>query len=373
MDSQTDKPIIMVVDDTIQDLQLLEEILTKHNFQVLSFPRGILALRALSSSLPDVILLDIRMSEMDGFEVCRQLKADKKLRDIPVIFISVLDDIDSKVKAFTEGGVDYITKPFQEQEIISRLNTHITLRRKLIEIEKQRQQLQQNYEQLQELEQQRDKLVHMIVHDMRSPIATILMALDLLENYADLKDEKVLKIYNSAKKSIKNLKNLVDQMLDINRLESGQMPLNKTKCDLRLLVDDVVKSIIVETQKRNIQILPGEPAWVICDVELIKRVITNLVNNAVKFTPENGEIKISIDKDNGNVRLSVSDTGKGIPQEYHKKIFSKFAQVDPEHKKLGFGLGLAFCKLAVEANGGEIGFESASGIGSTFWFKLPAQ
>jgi len=180
MNNENKTATIMVIDDTPANLKLLEEMLRGRGYRVMQFPRGAMALKAAAKNPPDLILLDIMMPEMDGFEVCRRLKAEERLKEIPVLFISSLDDTDSKLKAFSEGGVDYVTKPFQETEVLAWVKTHLELRRKSLQIETQKRQLQKNYDHLRELEELRDNLVHMIVHDMRSPLTGLLGNTQLL-------------------------------------------------------------------------------------------------------------------------------------------------------------------------------------------------
>ncbi len=170
----THPPNIMVVDDTPANLKLLEDMLKARGYQVCSYPCGRLALAAAASQSPDLILLDVNMPEMNGYEVCKHLKADAKLKDIPVLFISALSETSDKVKAFSCGGVDYVTKPFRFEEVYARVETHLELRR-------QKRELQENYARLRELEDLKENLVLMIIHDLRSPAALISGYLDLIK------------------------------------------------------------------------------------------------------------------------------------------------------------------------------------------------
>ena len=170
--SREDVPNVIVVDDTPANLQLLTGMLKERGYKVRPVPSGKLALQAAKNDPPDLILLDIMMPEMDGYEVCERLKADEKLREIPVIFISALNETMDKVRAFGVGGVDYVTKPFQFEEVDARVRTHL-------ELQRQRRKLKENYEQLRRLEELRDNLVHMIVHDLRNPLTGISGFLDL--------------------------------------------------------------------------------------------------------------------------------------------------------------------------------------------------
>ncbi|MGA2222206.1 MAG: hybrid sensor histidine kinase/response regulator [Verrucomicrobiia bacterium] len=369
-------PDILIVDDTPANLQLLTEMLKKHGYRVRPVPSGKLAIQAVQNEKPDLILLDINMPEMNGYEVCEHFKADEALKEIPVLFISALDETIDKIKAFAAGGVDYVTKPFQFEEVEARVQTHLKLRRLQIELESRNRQLQENYDQLRKLEDLRDNLTHMIVHDMRSPLMGITGYLEMLEMDAGKKlNSDELAILRDARSSGLVLVGMVNSLLDISRLEQGKMPLNVTESDVDVLIQNALNSLGSLTKQVSLLYQKQSlPVMVNCDANLVTRVIANLVGNAIKFTPEGGKVAVSVEKNGDGAKLCVADTGSGIPREYHEKIFEKFGQVEAQQqgKMYSTGLGLTFCKLAVEAHGGEIGVESEVDKGSTFWFTLPA-
>lgn len=375
MEKESSQSRVMIVDDTPANLGLLEDILRIQNYDVASFPSGALALRAAAQYPPDLILLDIMMPEMDGFEVCRRLKADAALREIPVIFISALDDTENKVKAFIEGGLDYVTKPFQAEEVLARVRTHLFLRHQQLEICVQKQKLMQSLEQLQELEKQRDMLVHMMVHDMRSPLTGIILAAEILEtNIRESAEKENLEGIDNILSSSQQLREMITTLLDISRMESNEMPLCLELCDLHEVIARSVSSLGTIVRKANLIYEPsGKPVAAFCDREITQRVIENLIANAAKYAGQGGSIRLELAEFEDEVRISVHDSGPGIPVEYHKMIFDKFGQVPVNQKgnKHSTGLGLAFCKIAVEAQGGRVGVESEVGKGSTFWLTLP--
>lgn len=359
-----ESPNILVVDDTPANLHLLSGMLKDRGCKVRPVSSGQEALQAAQRIPPDLILLDINMPEMNGYEVCRHLKADPKLRDIPVLFISALSDTADKVRAFGAGGVDYVIKPFQFAEVDARVQTHLELRR-------QKRALQESYERLKELERLRDSLTHMIVHDMRSPLTTILTSLELLKAVMPAQPPELARVFQAARGSTAMLTEMVTQLLDISRLEAGRMPLHKTQCDLAKTAQEVIHSLAASAAGRHLRLSAPDPVIALCDADILRRIISNLVGNALKFSPKEGEIDISIAREQAAVRVAVKDNGSGVPPEYHQKIFEKFGQAESKEKKLGTGLGLTFCKLAVEAHGGRIGLDSQVGQGSTFWFTLP--
>ncbi len=359
---------ILVVDDTPANLKLLAGMLKEHGYKARPVPSGKLALQAAEAVPPDLILLDIEMPEMDGYEVCAKLKAHQTLRGVPVLFISALTETLDKVKAFEAGGVDYVTKPFQFDEVLARVETHLTLRRLQLD-------LQRRYEELRQLEELRDNLTHMIVHDLRSPLTGIKGYLDLLKLTATGLSEEERGYIDQALGGVSRLVEMISSLLDVNRLESGEMPLDKREADLAALADEAIASLGgLTVDRRLVREYPDAPVRTTCDRALTRRVVANLLGNALKFTPSSGSVGVTVLKRNGAPRIEVRDTGPGIPREFFTKIFDKFGQVEArkQRKELSTGLGLTFCKLAVEAHGGTIGVESEVGKGSTFWFELPA-
>ncbi len=374
--AQQPKPSLLVVDDTPANLRLLTGMLKDRGYRVRPVPGGKLVLQALQKEKPDLILLDINMPEINGYEVCEQLKADESLKDIPVIFISALDEVMDKIKAFAAGGADYVTKPFQFEEVGARIHTHLTLHRLQLERDAQNVRLQESYDQLKALEDMRDNLTHMIIHDLRSPLMGLTGCLKMLEtDVGEQLNSGEQELLREAKNCGLVLENMVNTLLDVSRLEEGKMPLNRTESDL----DDVIQKALESLGSLTKPVLlshqkASRPALVRCDAHLVARIVANLVGNAIKFTPEGGRIAVSVEQDGAGAKLKVTDTGNGIPPEYHQKIFEKFGQVEArqQRKMYSTGLGLTFCRLAVEAHGGTIGVESDVGKGSTFWFTLPA-
>jgi len=360
---------ILIVDDTPANLRVLSGMLKDEGYKVRPVPSGTLALRAAKSDPPDLILLDIMMPEMDGYETCQKLKESEQLREIPVIFISALNEVDDKVKAFQNGGVDYITKPFQFEEVHARVDTHLR-------IQQQKQELRQRYKELQQLEAMRENLTDMIVHDMRNPLSGISGFLELLQmteesNLSDKGKEFVHKARNSSEFLI----DMTSSLLDLSKLESGEMNLDKRECELQVLIREAYNHVESLTEEKRVELdLPDSPHLLSCDAELIKRVIQNLIGNALKFTSSDGSVSVSILNGDGETKVAITDSGPGIPEDYREKIFEKFGQVEArqEGKKYSTGIGLSFCKLAVESHGGEIDVDSEVGRGSTFWFTIPS-
>lgn len=363
---------ILVVDDTPANLQLLTVMLKERGYKVRPVLSGKLALLAASRQPPDLILLDINMPEMDGYEVCMKLKANPRLADIPVIFISANSETMDKVMAFSVGGVDYVTKPFQFDEVEARVKTHLHI-----------QQLQANLlrsnKKLRELEQLKIDLTNLLVHDMRTPLTAILSGLATMDGLGEL-NELQQEILDMGLRGGSTLLGMINDMLDISKMEDGSFQL-----DMEILSpEELVRTALIQVQalakskhlELQTEISPELP--LICaDREKMERTLTNLLGNAFKFTSEGGKVTVGahLNEPDKTILFAIRDTGEGIPPESFEKIFEKFGQVAA--RKAGHsqstGLGLTLCKMVVEKHGGRIWVESQLGEGSVFLFTLPIE
>jgi signal transduction histidine kinase len=361
---------ILIVDDNPVNLQVLTSMLKQSGWRPRPVTSGQLGLQAARNEPPDLVLLDINMPEMNGYEVCEQLKADTRLASIPVIFVSALGETMDKVRGFAVGGVDYITKPFQLDEVKARVTTHLELRR-------QRRELQASYDKLREGERLRDSLVHMIVHDLRSPLTAISAYLQLFGQEAKEKlGAETQEDIASAMHATRNMVRMINEILDVSKMEAQMMKLDLRECDLVQVVEQSLDDLKSLVGARHLAFeRPAAPARVLADQEIVSRIVQNFLANALRFAPADGEIRVGIVAEAEHVRIFVADTGPGIPPDFRESIFDKFVQVGgsalPTNRSTG--LGLAFCKMAVEAHGGRIGVDSEMGKGSNFWFTLPRQ
>lgn len=360
-------PSVMVVDDTVENLRLLSDMLGAHGFEVRPVTSGSQALRAAERNPPDLVLLDVNMPEMDGYEVCTRLKQLEGARDVPVIFLTALGETSDKLRAFEVGGVDYVTKPFQVEEVLARVRSQVSLRQA-------RAELSRNYQRLQALESLRDDLVHMVVHDMRSPMSVLLSHLGfVLEDATGLGEEATTDL-ERAIKAARSINRMASDLLDLSRLQDGKMPLDKQSCDLTQVAAEVATALGVIDHTRNLELTTGEVVRAQCDHMLMQRVVENLVQNAIKHTPAGTTIRVGVVQVENRVRVWVEDEGPGVPLSARERIFEKYGTLQSRKSKEfhSVGLGLAFCKLAVEAHGGTIGVDSVQVKGSVFWFELPA-
>jgi signal transduction histidine kinase len=278
-----------------------------------------------------------------------------------------MQEVADEMRGFAAGAVDYVTKPISAPIVQIRVANHLRLQR-------QNHQVQESYDQLQKLEELRDNLVHMIVHDMRTPLTAVLGFLQLIEMKGGESLPRALREYlKKASASVENLVEMVSSVLDVSKMEVGEMQLAMADCDLMSIAKDALTK--VESLKKSRELTlngPEEPVIVVADAAIILRVLQNLLGNALKFTPDGSRIHIDIRNEEGKMHVSVHDTGPGIPQEDQEKVFDKFwnAEVRKHGNKYSTGLGLTFCKMAVEAHGGRIGIDSEVGRGSTFWFEI---
>lgn len=367
MTDMVEQETLLIVDDTPENIDVLVgELSPDYRTTVaLNGPKALSICRG--KFPPDLVLLDIMMPGMDGYEVCRQLKADPRTRDIPVIFVTAKAMEEDEALGLELGAVDYITKPINTTITKARVQTHLALRRQQVRIES-------SLAQLQELETLRDNLMHMIVHDMRSPLGAIMIGLKLLDDLVG-EDDACCEPLDLASTSAHKLNSMMTSLLDISRLESGQMPLSRADHDLMELAEQAVKECGPEATKSHVKLtVGGDHVVASVDSELIGRVLTNLINNAIKFSPTDGTIDVRVTRLDQAVRLEVVDQGLGIPHDSLNRVFDKFCQVQMQQKVKthSSGLGLTFCKLAVEAHDGQIAVESELGHGCKFHFILPA-
>jgi len=375
------KANILVVDDTRDNLRLLSNILTGQGYQVRPVPNGSKALSAAKARLPDLILLDIMMPDLDGYAVCEQLKADERTRDIPVIFISALNETFDKVKAFDLGGVDYIAKPFQAEEVLARVKTHLSLRSMQQQLHAQNDQLQQEIvererveEALREANATKDTFFSIIAHDLRSPFTALIGYAELaLQSFDESSKEKMKEYITQIQSSAESVYALLENLLTWSRIQRDVMEYRPENIPLHQMVNHLVYLFISNAQQKQItfrNFVPIEIS-VYADANMIQTVIRNLISNAIKFTDVGGSINISARQDNQYVEVSVSDSGMGIPEVDLPKLFRiDMKSMTGTAGERGTGIGLPLCKDLVEKNGGSLWVESEPGKGTTFRFTL---
>lgn len=366
--SPADKSKVLIVDDNPTNLSILEEIL-EENYLISIAQSGAQALSITEKFLPDLILLDVNMPEMDGFETCRKLKSQNDTRNIPVIFITARVEPEDVVQGFKEGGVDYITKPFNHSEVIERVQTHLKVQQLI-------RQLESKNVQLKELNEIKNSFLGMASHDMRNYLSAIKGYSQILrEDKKELPEETKDQFLDFINKSSENMLKMVNDLLDVSVIESGKLQLDLQPESFKELINHHIMINQFFADKKKIQFqsdLQDIPKCLI-DANKIGQVIDNLISNAIKFSESGTTIFISLKEEEGKLVFSVKDEGPGISDEDQAKLFQHFQKLSarPTAGEASSGLGLAISKKMIQAHEGFLSVDSQLGSGATFWFEIP--
>jgi CheY-like chemotaxis protein len=397
--TEENKGNILIVDDTPENLQLLSATLLDRAYKVRGVINGKMAIRAARAGSPDLILLDIKMPEMDGYEVCMQLKADPKTSEIPVIFISALDEVLDKVTAFQVGGVDFITKPFHVAEVLARIEHQLTIQRLKKKLLDRNTELQQEIIERKKAEEAaaaaslaKSQFVANMSHELRTPLNAILGFTEVMSRDSFLGDENLenLRIIN---RSGQHLLELINDVLDLSKIEAGIIALDERSFDLYQLLDTLEEMFQIKAETKNLQlkffVQPNVPQYIKTDEKKLRVCLINLLGNAIKFTLDCGciclrvsleskqplaESEISPNSTSGEpflILFEVEDTGVGIAAAEIDTLFDAFVQTEAGRNAAdGTGLGLTITKKYVQIMGGDIGFKSILGEGTTVKFNI---
>lgn len=367
-------PSILVVDDEPDNFDVIETILCQQNYQLHYAASGQEAIDSLKYHQPDLILLDLMMPGIDGIQVCRQIKSMPKLPVIPIIMVTALESKADLARCLNAGADDFISKPVNALELRARVNSMLRIK--------------QQYEDLQTLLNLREDLVQMLIHDLRNPITGILLNVEILKNPDFPKEKHIYKleqIYSSAK----ILENLVNDLLQITLIESGKLRLNCTLVEISHLIESAIQKFEAIANHKNLSLIKqlpeSPPIQILVDVPMFQRTIDNILANAIKFSPRNSAIILKVESTNfvplpsdassdtpsGNVKIQVIDSGPGVPDELQQAIFEKYEIGTLMPKVSQIGLGLAFCKMVVEAHKGEITVRKNHPKGAIFEINLP--
>lgn len=384
-ESNARKPTVLIVDDTPANVAMMAESLGNRGLSVMVAQDGEEGVERARFALPDLILLDVMMPGMGGFEACRRLKAMDETRDIPVIFMTALSDIGDKMTAYSVGGVDYVTKPFHTEEVLARVNAHLSLRAMQRALEEQNRQLQQEIAVRSETEKalalrtdelsrsnaELEQLAYVASHDLQEPLRMITSYLQLLEQrYKNRIDADATEFIDFAVDGAKRMQRLIDDMLTYSRLGSRAKPFQPVQC--AQVVKDAMRSVQMAIEESGAVIEVGSLPIVDGDAAQLCQLFQNLIANAIKFRRDTApHIRIGAEEKDGAWRFSVRDDGIGIAPEYFDRIFVMFQRLHGRREYPGTGIGLALCKRIVEHHGGRIWVESVPGEGSDFRFTLP--
>jgi len=387
------KPLILVIDDSPVNLMLLHNILEKHHFDVVLADSGQQGLTLAKKTPPDIILLDVVMAGWDGYETCRRIKQDAALAKIPILFLSALGDTENKVRALQAGGVDYVSKPFQKEELLARVQTHVELAhlRQNLEREVANQTekiqllfeaLQLSYDKAEQASILKTEFLRNISHEFLTPMNIVLGMTEMLIEDTELTEEQQ-HYAESVMVASKQLMDILTNMLNFAQQFKGELKQVISEFQVHEVVDNVLKRLSANAQNKDLQIstdiAPSLYTHLRGNQENIHKVLNKLVDNAIKFT-EQGEIVIRVQEleqyENKQwVRFEVIDKGCGITKEKQAYLFDIFSQVDGSSTRTydGMGMGLAVAKMFTENMGGQIGIKGQENEGSTFWFHVPLE
>ena len=360
---------ILIVDDVTSNVLLLKILLTNEKFQICTASNGHQCVEVARSEHPDLILLDVMMPELNGFDTAVILKKDPLTADIPIIFLTALNSPSDLVHGFQVGAHDFLTKPFNKEELIMRVMLQISL------VAAKRYIIEQN-EKLKRIISNRDKMYSVIAHDLRSPMASIRMVLNLCVNVVtpDMVGEEIFGLLDKANRESEETHDLLDNLLKWTKSQTGRLEVAYQNLELDDIVPGVVDifTMIAEMKKIKLQYIPSEEHLKVrADNDMMKTVVRNFISNAIKFTPEGKGIEVYYKKSGEFAKISVRDHGVGIAPERIDTLFHKGETTYGTGGEEGSGLGLQLCADFARKNGGDVMVESTLGEGSTFSFLVP--
>jgi len=374
------RPAILVVDDEERNIKLLKAMLSLEDYDLKGAMNGEEALDLVARNEFDLILLDVMMPGLDGFEVCRRIKQSEKTRIIPVVMVTALREREHRIRALEAGADDFISKPVDQTELFLRVKSLLRIKTYHDDLKKNYLELADMHAQLRELEKAKEGLTHMVIHDLNSPLMAISSVIQLVLMERENFSEKQVRFLQTSLDQCRDLNQQIQSLLDIHRMEEAKLKPERQATEMAGMVKEILSQFASRALLKRIDlsfdfIKPVPPVQM--DHDLISRVVSNLLSNAIRYTPSGGRIQGSVDylSEKGPLLICVRDTGPGLEPQYHERIFNKFEQVSM--KKAGVtvgmsGVGLAFCKMAVEAHGGRIWVESdGQGKGCAFNVEIP--
>ncbi|GAB4229039.1 MAG: hybrid sensor histidine kinase/response regulator [Elainellaceae cyanobacterium] len=346
------QPSILIVDDEPDNFDVIETLLHGEGYQLNYAPSGQRALERLDVFQPDVILLDVMMPDLEGTEVCRQIKSNPDWRAVPIIMVTALTDKEDLARCLAAGADDFISKPVNSIELRSRVRSMLRIK--------------QQYDDLKNLLKLREDMVNMIVHDLRNPLASIVLATCLLPDLPHNSQQKKVEQIAIAGQQ---LQSLIDSLLIMAKLESGRFMLNPIEVDLSALCVSAVEDFEAIAAQKKLTIiseLPEPGGSVTVDPAIFRRVLDNLLSNAVKFSPSSSQVALQAEYTDDGAKIRITDSGPGVREDLRQKIFERYEIGTLMQEVPQIGLGLAFCKMAIEAHNGQIMVEDNQPRGSVF-------
>lgn len=381
---------ILIVDDNHSNLFTLREFIKEYiDAEILEADCGEDALTLLYDKTVDLIILDVQMEGMDGFEIASLIKKRKKTKDIPIVFLTAAYKNDEfKKRGFEIGAVDYLVKPIDEFQLINRINVYLKLIEKertmnvLLEekVHEQVKELKKAKEEAEAANEAKSMFLANISHELRTPLNILLSSVQLIDLYLKGEDpierDKIIEKINVQRQNCYRLLRLVNNLIDITKMDAGFFTLNFTKCNVIEVIESITMSVVDYVNDKGINLIFDtdiEELVMHCDLDAIERIVLNLLSNAIKFTPVGGVIFVTVKANEGKITISVKDTGIGMTEETLCKIFERFKQGDEllTRRSEGSGIGLSLVKYLVEMHNGQVYVESKYKIGSEFFVELP--
>ena len=369
---------ILVVDDDQRNVRLMESILRTQGYPVVRAYDGEEALRLIDAEKPDLVLLDVMMPKMSGFEVCQRLKGRYETRLLPVIMVTALNALEDKVQALEIGADDFLSKPINKVELLAKVRATLRVKSLQDEVERQKKELEERNQELVRIQGFKESMTQMVVHDLKNPLAGIMGNIQLIQmQRSEMTEAKLEELLTRTQESSRQLMRMILNILDIGKLEEQKMPIHLEPVQLHAVVQDNIAELTSLSARDGIRlesrVRPDLPP-VHADRELVSRVVANLLNNAFKHTPSGGEVVVDAQQEGDDLVLTVRDTGEGIPEDLQPYIFDKFVageSVAGRRRMYDSGLGLTFCRLVVQSHRGRIWIKSRSGEGTTVFVSLP--
>jgi len=363
---------ILVVDDNAENRALALATL-EDDYRVLLAVNGEEALRVVQTERPDCVLLDVRMPGMNGFEVCAKIRALPDHEHTPVVFLTALRDVETFDSALRAGGDDFLTKPVRPTELVLRVQAALRIGRLNAANREYYELARRQRDDLMRLQLQKERLTAFVVHDLKNPVGVIDLHAQVLLRDKDL-SERSRASATGIREEVRSLTRLIMNLLDISKSEEGKLAPAKTDVQFDALAAEVMETVGVAARARNVSLRSQIGATQVqADPDLLRRILENLFDNALRHAPEDTSITLSSTERDGEFEACIADQGGGVPAEMRERIFDPFVQVESKDRSVtrsGRGLGLAFCRLAVEAHGGRLWVEDAA-PGAVFCMRLP--